>query len=665
MNEFLNFKRKVLNAKENYLKAKQFDITNKGNRESILRLAKPFERGYFTLAVIGGMSAGKSSFLNAFLGEKDLLPTGGDQTTCALTSIGFSKNQSVAIKYWDSQPNTIHAKDINELKNILKEKVAIPHEYGNGFPILQINNDIITGLSESQILNKLPEYEELAKRPIKDDLKKYLSLTMGKRLFVKEVSIELNVKLLEGWRIVDTPGVCALGGIEEITRDFLFGKDSDGYDNVDAILFIYNGSQSLQEKPELTRFIRDVVKRNRSFVAERSFMIITHSASGNFQSNRDDYIKNAKQQIQNIIPDDHIFYIDNNLELFCKEREKCPEDFKGLINKDYLSQWDIDTANLLKAMKSDLSETKSTICNEDFINKINELSHFSALREKLEEFIVQQKQKAYEEIIDLIKKDLNNLADRKKEAKAWVEGDLEGQQDMATQLRKREEESKKHSEEFNKIADTLRTEYSEVKIRQKYDKIKEKTHDLKGLKAEELDYNTEVISRELEEKRSTIQNELACYCQHKFDSIATKFTFPTLDFKAIVEKARMNERNKKPEDKEGLLNTIKRWFSKILIIVDEEKRKDWGKAYKEDSEKVAKECQDRIQKEIDNDIEIVINGVDTFIKLANESYSNYNNQIVKDGQELLERTRTINDKKQIISKLENEIDQIEYSLNCI
>lgn len=664
MNEFLKFKRNVLNAKENYLKAKQFDITE-GNRESILRLAKPFERGYFTLAVIGGMSAGKSSFLNAFLGEKDLLPTGGDQTTCILTSIGFSKKQSVTIKYRDSLPNTFPAKDINELKNILKEKVAIPHEYGNGFPILQINNDIITGLSESQILEKLPEYEALAQRPIEDDLKKYLSLTMGKRQFVENVFIGLDVKLLEGWQIVDTPGVCALGGIEEITRDFLLGKDIDGYDNVDAILFIYNGSQSLQEKPELTRFIRDVVKRNRSFVAERSFMIITHSASGSFRSNSD-YIKNAKQQIQNIIPDDHIFYIDNNLELFCKEREKGPEDFKDLINKDYLSQWDEDTASVLKGMKLDLlDEGKSTLCNEDFINKINELSQFTALREKLDEFIVQQKQKAYEEIIDLIKKDLNNLANRKKEAKAMVEGDLEGQQDIATQLRKREEESKKHHEEFNKIADTLGTEYSEVKIRQKYDKIKEKTHGLKGLKAEELDYNTEVISRELEEKRSTIQNELACYCQHKFDSIATKFTFPTLDFKSIVEKARMNEKNKKLEDKEGLLNTIKRWFSTVLIIVDKDKRKDWGKAWKEDSEKVAIECQDRILKEIDEDIKIIINGVDTFIKIANESYSNYNNQIVKDGQELLERTRTINEKKQIISKLENEIGQIEYSLNCI
>lgn len=663
MNEFLNFKRKVLNAKENYLKAKKFDITE-GNRDTILRLAKPFERGYFTLAVIGGMSAGKSSFLNAFLGEKDLLPTGGDQTTCALTSIGFSKNQSVTIKYRDGQPTTFPAKDINELKSILKEKVAIPHEYGNGFPILQINNDIITGLSESQILNKLPEYEELAQRPIEDDLKKYLSSTMEKKRFVENVYIKLDFKSLEGWRIVDTPGVCALGGIEEITRDFLLGKDIDGFDNVDAILFIYNGSQSLQEKPELTSFIRNVVNRNRSFVAERSFMIITHSASGSFRSNSD-YIKNAKQQIENIIPGDHIFYIDNNLELFCKEREKCPEDFKDLINKDYLSQWDIDTANVLKGMKSDLSEDKSTLCNEDFINKINELSQFTTLREKLEEFIVQRKKKAYEEIIDLIKVDLNNLADRKKGAKAMVEDDLKGQQDMATQLRKGEEDRKERHEKFNKIADTLRTKYSEFKIRKEYDEIREETYGLKGLKAEELDYKTEVICRELEEKRTSIVNGVASDCQHQFDNIDSKFTFPTIDFKSIVEKARMNEKNKKLENKEGVLNVVKRWFSKVVFFVGKEKREEWGKAYKEDSEKVAKDCQDIILDKIKEDIDIIIEVVSTFIVDVNDSITRYNELIKRSENELRENTRTINDKEQTISKLENEISQIENAINCI
>ena len=81
MNEFLNFKKRIAKAKDKYLAAKENDC-HIGNVESVKLLARPFERDHFTLAIIGGMSSGKSSFLNAFLGEKNLLPTGGDQTTC-------------------------------------------------------------------------------------------------------------------------------------------------------------------------------------------------------------------------------------------------------------------------------------------------------------------------------------------------------------------------------------------------------------------------------------------------------------------------------------------------------------------------------------------------------------------------------------------------------
>ena len=58
--------------------------------------------------------------------------------------------------------------------------------------------------------------------------------------FVKEVSVGINLSSLEGWKIVDTPGVCALGGIEELTRNYVFGTDEYGYNNVDAVLLVYN-----------------------------------------------------------------------------------------------------------------------------------------------------------------------------------------------------------------------------------------------------------------------------------------------------------------------------------------------------------------------------------------------------------------------------------------
>lgn len=657
MNEFLKYKRKVSNAKAKYLAAKEHD-SHPGNKEIINKLSRPFERDHFTLAVIGGMSAGKSSFLNAFLGEKNLLPTGGDQTTCSLTSICYSKRQSVTIKYSNGEAQSFQAKDINELKSILNDKVAIPREFGNGFPILQINNDIVQGLSKEQILGKLSEYETLAQRPIKADLEKYLSLKMDDSKFVEEVSIGMDVKSLEGWRIVDTPGVCALGGIEEITRDFIFKKDDDGYDLVDAVLFIYNGSESLQKNPALTGFIKDVAKRKQTIIAERSFMIITHSASGFFQD-CGDYVENAKQQIEGIIPDERIFYVDNNLELFCKAREKDYRDFKDLITKDYLTNWPKDTAAILKEMKSDLLDDHNSLCNEDFIQKINELSQFAALRENLEQFIVQRKQQVYAEIINLIKSDLKNLAARKKEDMAMVKKDLTGQQDMADQLQQKKEERKFQKEKYNEIANQLRNKFSESEIRKKYDDIRKRTRDLSKLHSIELiDQETDSIHDELVTLRTTIPNDLAEECKHQFESIPKKFSFPTVDFKSIVTTAKNKKDNieEKIVNKSGLGNFLKRLFTKKSSLKGRELVKETK------PEKVAEDCKNEILKVIGEDIEAAKLGVEGFLKSADSQIDKTQQQIDADECALVEKTKTIEGKQQAIKQLDAIIQQIECSL---
>ena len=70
---------------------------------SIEKLAASFLEGSFTLAVVGKVSAGKSTFINALLGCKDLLPTGHDQTTCGVTSIEYGEEPEATITFADDQ----------------------------------------------------------------------------------------------------------------------------------------------------------------------------------------------------------------------------------------------------------------------------------------------------------------------------------------------------------------------------------------------------------------------------------------------------------------------------------------------------------------------------------------------------------------------------------
>jgi len=669
MNEFIKFKKRIAKAKDKYLAAKKNDC-HIGNVESVKRLARPFERDHFTLAIIGGMSSGKSSFLNAFLGEKNLLPTGGDQTTCSLTSIYYSKKEKVSVEYMDGHIDVFNANSNSELKDILTNTVAIPQEFGNGFPLLEINNDILCGLSESDILKKADIYSNIAKRQITtSELSNYLKTHMDPSKFVKEVSVGINLSSLEGWKIVDTPGVCALGGIEELTRNYIFGTDEYGYDNVDAVLLVYKGSVSLQEHPELTEFIKDVTRRKKSIIADRSFMIVTHSASDHFQENPN-YLNNALNQIDNLIPKERIFYVDNNLELFCRIREREGKDFMDMITKSSLEDWPKETSSRLKAMKFDFLEErdKDMILNEDFINEIQKLSQFHILREELEKFIVERKQKAYDEIIQLIKEDLNNLANRKNEDKAKVEKDLRGEQDLASQIEDEKKKNEASRLEFNNFVDSLRTDYSVAKIRRMYQNISQAAKGISSLHSISLiSAEAESIENELKEKKDEILREVEKKSKNYFSNIHIP-SFPVLDFKSIINKVQKSESNQKDnwQAEKGLGNFLKRTFSKITgIFSDKYEHLGMTNYRTPDIEKVSRECKDEIIKAINAYVDSTKNAIENYISEADKKIKETDRIIQENNERLVMTNKTVEEKDKTIQLLEKEINTLTETIKSI
>ena len=115
---------KVLDAKKIYeeIRKKVRIPQNKPyQRLGIESLSEPFVQGVFTLAVIGPMSAGKSSFINALLEDEDLLPTGHFQTTCTLTELIYSPQKNLKVEYGDGHI------DNYEGDNILKTIKEVVH----------------------------------------------------------------------------------------------------------------------------------------------------------------------------------------------------------------------------------------------------------------------------------------------------------------------------------------------------------------------------------------------------------------------------------------------------------------------------------------------------------------------------------------------------------
>lgn len=665
MNEFTKYKKRVEKAKENYLKSKKYDA-HEGNMEQINKLSKPFERGYFTLAIVGGMSAGKSTFLNAFLGKHDFLPTGSDQTTCSLTVIKYSKKQQVTIVYKDNSEKSFSVKNTKEVKDILLETVAIPQKYGNGFPVLEINDDILTGLSRDEILNKINDYEKIAKRSLSGDLEHYLDEYHDPSKFVKHVIVDVNIPELEGWRIVDTPGVCALGGIEEITRDYILGKDENGYENVDAIILVYNGAKSLQENPALTDFIRDIMQQKKEIVSKRSFLAITHSASGTFTEDTD-YIKKAKQQIDDAISDERIFFVDSNIELFDKYRIETGNDFLQMIKSpEIISNWTKETQQILKSIRMDLQDQKEeNPCNEDFIKEFNKISQFPLLRQALNKFIIETKELTYREIVDLIKSDLNNLVARKKELLAGVKNDLEGIQSLAQTLQSRKEDRNKALYEFTEIAHKLEDKYNKPNIQFRFRGTIEMARSFASLGSVQLIRNlAENIQQDVNNISSNLLTELSDDCSTQFRNIDWSNTFPTINFDVIVDEAAEKHTTEELENEEGFGNTLKRLFSKIVFS---KKAKTWGRKLvkKHDFDGIARQCKIEIVSSIKKRVDDIDEAVRDFVVKSNQKIKETNSILDSEDQEIKANNTTREDKERNMQNLEELISVLESNINSI
>ena len=136
---FVRYREMIEDAIALYERARLMaSVSDTGLSASIYRMAEPFRKGFFTLAVVGKMNAGKSTFVNALLGDKDLLPTGFFQTTCTLTSIQHCEQKKLRVVYGNGREKE-YSENISES---LRDLVAIPEEYKN-LPVNNVNKDVV------------------------------------------------------------------------------------------------------------------------------------------------------------------------------------------------------------------------------------------------------------------------------------------------------------------------------------------------------------------------------------------------------------------------------------------------------------------------------------------------------------------------------------------
>lgn len=469
---FLRYRVMVNDALALYEQAREMaSISETGLSESIFRMAQPFRKGFFTLAVVGKMSAGKSTFINALLGDNGLLPTGHFQTTCTLTTIQHSDEKRLHVVYGDKREEE-YEKDISEK---LRELVAIPPKYKD-LPINNVNRFILYDVPTDEICGErlVGEMENLSKKKIDIELLKEYFEGHSKDKIPMAVAIECPLsENYRGWRIVDTPGVDAIGGIEDDTKQFLCGSDEDGNRNVDAIIFV-QAAQANIEDLHLNEFVSETINSLTEEARKRTFFVLTHGAEETFLDNKEGIMASAKSLFVDYakigIDCERLIAVDSIASLL---EEDAQLDLESLIKSGLPKHWNAKEWNICKDILRRvywmLQDGKVEVNNENLRRKLRELANFSNLRSLLNVFVQDEKKSAFNSIIDLIEKDIDHCINTREKDIQILQNNLgRDPEDFQKDLEKEKAKLDDFQQSANDKIREVRGNYSKTKVDEKF-----------------------------------------------------------------------------------------------------------------------------------------------------------------------------------------------------
>ena len=443
---------------------KECKIKDPWHSATIERLCKPFLEGCFTLAIVGKMSSGKSTFINALIG-KEVLPTGHFQTTSAIIYIERGEKPSMDVVFCDGSRKHYEGELIvSELRSL----VAIPEEFSD-LPINDINRLISGNASLAEIIKRKPGIEVRTNCADIDVAiwKKYIS-SHPKKTIAKSVYIKypLSDEFI-GWRIVDTPGVGAIGGIQDETKRMLTKESEFGGKLVDAIIFLQSGADNIEDEACRT-FVSETINQLTNDARSRLFFILTHATVDKFRNHRDAILAKAHTLYADPfkIPNERLSYVDSLMGRFCEDAAAFNLDLQDLDELEDVEGWSSETLSVItdlwSPIKKALKEKKIERTNETILAVMREWANFINLKRIINDFVEKEKSKTLDEIIHLIREDYEGFINSFRHQTNVLNGGK-------SKIEKEKEKIKRRRIEYNNILNKLRRHASIQTISKKFD----------------------------------------------------------------------------------------------------------------------------------------------------------------------------------------------------
>lgn len=354
--------------------------------------AKKIKADQFKLMVAGEAKSGKSTFINAYLGQ-EILPM--DVLQCSSSVVEIKYGEKLELKAFYANGNTKCIEGKKAIQEFLYEHAALDDDYRD-IPVNTINNELILKYKDKSIKQKI--IDDLIKGVEKENIHHLSSHTYAMRIkeYIKTmqkqwgkivtqiiITYPFEEESMRGISVIDSPGVNAAGRVGDVTAKYL--------EDADAIMFLRPITGVAVEASSFKDFLESKsVDRNQNAM----FLVLTRAtaeSSANIQRACDEFVKMFGAQTQENrhgISRDQIIPVDSKAELYLNK-------FQTMTTKEILAEMKElaqkgEIENFLKAAKADAFEEDDLgnikFSKELFLQTLGKQSNFEAIDHALNVF---------------------------------------------------------------------------------------------------------------------------------------------------------------------------------------------------------------------------------------------------------------------------------------
>lgn len=329
----------------------------------------------FLLMVAGEAKSGKSTFINAYLGE-EVLPMDVKQCSSAIVEIRYGESFTLNATFADGRTDTVQGKEA--IQQFLITHAALDDAY-RGIPVPIINAELIIKkegrpIHESEIRDLLDHIRDdnLYNDPpdiYEANVRKYLQEKAPMwQTIVTKIIIEYPFKDVDmrGIQIVDSPGVNAEGRVGDMTNEYI--------EKANAVMFLKPMVGNTLEQTSFKRFLKSKsADRNRAAI----FLLLTRAANETAE-NITRITEEAAKQYTNI-DKEHIIHLDSKVQLFRNRIATMTEEELAEYMKVQGEERKLDSF-------IEMPWYRARFDRSEYLRQLDDLSNFSVVDEALNRF---------------------------------------------------------------------------------------------------------------------------------------------------------------------------------------------------------------------------------------------------------------------------------------